>query len=75
VIPGLHTRRPGEDGIDFNLAFIPPTLKIEHKKDFDATYMRPLFNLGYSMAAGGRPWQKDMPGFHTHITQPDLTDG
>ena len=52
------------DGVDFNLAYIPPSFKVEHTKDFDTGYMRQLFNLGYSMAAKGYPWQKDPPGFH-----------
>jgi predicted acylesterase/phospholipase RssA len=52
------------DGIDFNLAYIPPTFKVKHTKDFDTEYMRQLFNLGYSMAVKGYPWQKEPPGFH-----------
>ncbi|MGO9378249.1 MAG: hypothetical protein ACLPN1_00260 [Dissulfurispiraceae bacterium] len=33
------------------------------KEDFDTAYMRQLFDVGYSMAAKGHPWQKTPPGF------------
>src|SRR5262249_9643540 len=41
------------DGVDFNLAFIPPTFNTPHVKDFDTTYMRTLYQTGYDMAARG----------------------
>ncbi len=51
------------DKVDFNLAFIPPTFKAEHKEEFDTEYMRALYKFGYDMAAKGYPWMKKPPGF------------
>jgi predicted acylesterase/phospholipase RssA len=52
------TRR---DGIDFNLAYIPPTFKTPHKEEFDTVYMRALYDVGYSMAEKGYVWTKEPP--------------
>lgn len=49
------------DGVDFNLAFIPPTFNASHKTDFDIAYMRELFELGYRMAEKGYIWDKTPP--------------
>ena len=49
------------DGIDFNLAYIPPTFKTPHTKDFDTVYMRALYDLGYDMAEKGYAWVKKPP--------------
>lgn len=49
------------DGVDFNLAYIPPSFNAPHKEDFDTEYMRQLFNLGHAMAARGYPWNKELP--------------
>ena len=49
------------DGIDFNLAYIPPTFKTPHTKDFDTVYMRALYDLGYDMAEKGYTWSKKPP--------------
>jgi hypothetical protein len=51
------------DGVDYNLAYIPPTFNAPHKEDFDTEYMRQLFDTGYRMAAKGYPWQKTPPAF------------
>ena len=51
------------DGIDYNLAFIPPSFTTAHTKQFDTVYMRSLFETGYEMAAGGYPWRKTPPGY------------
>ncbi|CAN7601610.1 patatin-like phospholipase family protein [Phenylobacterium sp. LjRoot219] len=51
------------DGIDYNLAFIPPTFTTPHKSEFDTHYMRELFETGRSLAAAGYRWQKFPPGF------------
>jgi predicted acylesterase/phospholipase RssA len=51
------------DGIDYNLAFIPPTFNTPHKEDFDTEYMRQLFRTGYDAATKDYPWAKTPPGF------------
>ena len=52
------TRR---DGIDFNLAYIPPTFKTPHKEEFDTAYMRALYDVGYRLAEKGYVWTKEPP--------------
>jgi len=52
-----------KDGLDYNLAYIPPSFNVPKKEDFDTAFMRQLFDLGYSMAVKGYPWQKTPPGF------------
>jgi hypothetical protein len=52
-----------QDGLDYNLAYIPSTFNVPKKEDFETAYMRQLFDVGYSMAAKGYPWQKTPPGF------------
>jgi hypothetical protein len=52
-----------KDGIDYNLAYIPPSFNVPKKEDFDTEYMRKLFDVGYDMASKGYPWQKVPPGF------------
>jgi predicted acylesterase/phospholipase RssA len=49
------------DGTDFNLAYIPSTFKTSHKKDFDTSYMRSLYDVGYAQAAAGYRWTKQPP--------------
>jgi len=49
------------DGIDFNLAYIPPSFKTPHTKDFDTVYMRALYDLGYDLAEKGYTWSKQPP--------------
>ena len=55
------------DGVDFNLAYIPPTFKIQRTEQFDTAYMRALYQTGYDMAATGYPWQKEPPGFTSDL--------
>jgi hypothetical protein len=43
------------------LAYIPPTFKTPHTKDFDTVYMRALYDLGYDMAEKGYTWSKKPP--------------
>ncbi len=40
----LQTER---DGVDYNLAFIPPDFTAVHKEEFDTEFMRQLFDHGY----------------------------
>ncbi len=51
-----------KDGVDYNLAYIPSSFNVPKTEDFDTEYMRQLFDVGYSMAAKGYPWQKTPPG-------------
>lgn len=52
-----------KDGLDYNLAYVPSSFNVPKKEDFDTAYMRQLFDVGYSMAAKGYPWQKTPPGY------------
>ena len=49
------------DGIDFNLAYIPPTFKAPHRAEFDTDYMRALYDVGYSLSGKGYTWTKKPP--------------
>jgi hypothetical protein len=51
------------DGIDFNLAYIPPTFNVKLAKPFDTQYMRALFQVGYELGRAGYPWAKVPPGY------------
>jgi predicted acylesterase/phospholipase RssA len=51
------------DQVDFNLAYIPDIFKAMHKEEFDNTYMRQLFDLGYGLAKNGYDWIKQPPGY------------
>ena len=51
------------DGLDYNLAFIPPTFNTPHREMFDTTYMQSLYEVGFEAAKAGYPWQKYPPGF------------
>lgn len=51
------------DGLDFHLASIPQEFHAESNEAFDPGYMKPLFQLGYDLAAKGYPWAKAPPGF------------
>ncbi|MFL6734179.1 MAG: patatin-like phospholipase family protein [Sphingomicrobium sp.] len=58
------------DGVDFNLAFIPPTFDVPHKEQFETDYMRALYKVGFEAAKAGYPWQKYPPGFEMPIRPP-----
>lgn len=49
------------DGIDYNLAFIGDDFVFPHKKNFDTSYMRALFDYGYAEGRGGSAWHKAPP--------------
>jgi predicted acylesterase/phospholipase RssA len=55
------------DGVDYNLASIPPTFNVKHAEQFDTVYMQALYKTGYDMAASGCPWQKVPPGFASDL--------
>jgi len=50
------------DGIDFNLASIPPDFREARKGPFDAGYMNALFDRGYDLASHDYSWVKSPPG-------------
>ena len=50
------------DGLDYNLAYVPPSFELEPKEAFDQAYMRALFAVGYEMARDGYPWEHAPPG-------------
>ena len=49
------------DGIDFNLAYIPATFQAPHTAEFEPTFMRKLYEVGFKVAAAGYPWTKHPP--------------
>ena len=51
------------DGVDYNLAYIPPEFTAQKRSEFDVNYMRPLFELGRERAAKGYVWAKYPPGY------------
>jgi hypothetical protein len=51
-----------QDGIEFNLAYIPAGYEIVAQESFDKEAMKRLFQLGYEWARAGYPWQKLPPG-------------
>lgn len=59
------TRR---DGIDFNLASIPPDFKDTSDEPFDQKYMVALFERGYDLASHNYSWVKAPPGMEL-VTQ------
>jgi hypothetical protein len=56
----VYTQR---DGIDYNLAYIPPNYTVTPKSEFDTVYMKQLFELGHHLGCCGYPWNKYPPGF------------
>ena len=53
------------DGVDYNLAFIPPDFNVVPTEAFDPVYMSQLFDVGYkaATATGGYPWSTSPPGY------------
>jgi predicted acylesterase/phospholipase RssA len=49
------------DQVVYNLAYIPKSFETPHTSDFDTTYMRALYYLGYAMAIKGYPWEHRPP--------------
>jgi hypothetical protein len=51
------------DGIDYNLAYIPPDFHPKRNSEFDTHYMNQEFEMAYDMARWGHEWHKYPPGF------------
>jgi predicted patatin/cPLA2 family phospholipase len=52
-----------EDGVDYNLAYIGSDFNAEHREEFDALYMRKLYDYAFEKAVNGYPWDKVPPGY------------
>ena len=50
------------DGIDFNLATIPPAFNVKSAEPFDLRYMRALYSVGFDLGRAGYRWTKAPPG-------------
>lgn len=50
------------DGVDFNLAAIPPDVVLKEHSPFDPRYMRQLYDVGYRLGRSGYRWMKTPPG-------------
>ena len=51
------------DGIEFNLAYIPPTLAPHGKEEFNTAYMRALYAAGKRLGEVGYVWHKYPPAY------------
>ena len=60
------------DGVDYNVAYIPPDFNVPAREAFDPTYMKALFERGYELARSGSPWHKFPPGFDKPIGTGDI---
>ena len=58
------------DGVDYNVAYIPPDFDVPSQEAFDPTYMKALFERGYGLARSGSPWHKFPPGFDKPFDTP-----
>ena len=45
----------------YKLAYIPPTFDTPHVTDFDPSYMKALYSLGYDLAKQGYQWETKPP--------------
>jgi predicted patatin/cPLA2 family phospholipase len=55
------------DGIDFNLASIPPDFSDTSGEPFDQKYMIALFDRGYDLASHNYSWAKAPPGLELAV--------
>jgi predicted acylesterase/phospholipase RssA len=55
------------DGVDFNLAYIPPNFPPKSRIEFDKAHMNKLFDHAYNKAKNGYPWHKHPPFFKPSI--------
>jgi predicted acylesterase/phospholipase RssA len=58
------------DGLDFNLAYIPPSFDVPLNEPFEPAYMQALFQLGYDRALAGYSWTREPPGFTAPEVEP-----
>jgi Patatin-like phospholipase len=50
-----------EDSEEFHFAFIGRDFEYPHKNEFDADYIKHLFQYSYRLAARGYAWQRELP--------------
>jgi predicted acylesterase/phospholipase RssA len=50
-----------EDREEFHLAYIGRDFQYPHKSEFDADYIRHLFQYSYGLAVRGYEWQRELP--------------
>lgn len=50
-----------QDKVDFNVAYIGSDFDAPHPEEFDAGYMKKLYEYGYRLAVSGRQWHKAPP--------------
>ena len=53
------------DGLDFNLAYIPESFDEDPDSEFDPEYMKNLFDMAFTAAKAGYPWEKMPPELAT----------
>jgi hypothetical protein len=58
-----------KDGAGFNLSFIEPDFTSPHMQEFDAEYMRRLFDYAYALGSKGCSWKEVPPGYSAPIGQ------
>ena len=54
------------NGIDYNLAYIPGDFHDTSTQAFDPVYMTKLYDLGFGLAQAGYPWKKVPPRMAGH---------
>jgi predicted acylesterase/phospholipase RssA len=50
-----------EDREEFHFAYIGREFEYPHKSEFDASYIRHLFQYSYGLAVRGYEWQRELP--------------
>jgi len=46
------------DGLDYNLAYVPPNFTLKEQDVFDTKYMQALYKVGEQMGRNGNFWHK-----------------
>jgi len=55
------------DGIDFNLASIPPSFEMKPEEPFDPRFMKALFQCGFEVGRKGGAWAEFPPGYNAAL--------
>jgi hypothetical protein len=62
------------DGVDLNLASIPPSFDMKLRYAFDPEYMQALFRVGYGAGKASYPWPKVRPGYQAIYLRSQIFD-